>query len=308
MKKSQQWLQEHHATIGGSNSAAAVGENEYKSPLELYHEIVLGQYQDLERDPDALRGVLLEPVARERLRGELGMEVLEHDQNKFERHPAYRWAHALPDGWIHYHGDRIPVEIKVPHPRNWERLDWKIPQYIRCQGIHNAAVLRMPALYLACLNPITMELWTKLIEPTQEEIDYLMGREEVYWETYIVPQVPPPAQTRDDFKLRWGTGVPGTSVIADEATEKAWGKLVLAKQEVKTWEKRSQELEFIVKTFLADRSALLDEEGHVLATWKGQLSHPINVKRLADELPDVADTYRDERESRTFLVKTKHLT
>lgn len=302
-RKSDEWLQTHRATIGGSNAAAAVGLHPFKTPTALYYEMVLGQTEDLESNPDALRGTLLEPIARERLRTVLGMNIIEHDQNDFIRHTRYHWAHALPDGWIVFEGERIPVELKVPHPRNWEKLDVEVPDYIQAQAVHNAAVCIVPALMLCCLNPVTMEIYRQLYEPKQDATDALMEAEERFYDQYIIPRIAPPPQTHEDLMLLFPRHVDGKRVVATAEIEEAWGELLAVRETAKHAEERKEDLSFVIKNFMCDAENLIGSQANVIATWKSHLRSAFDGTRFKEAHPELWAAYAEDRPQRTFLVK-----
>ncbi len=303
LSKSTEWLATHRATIGGSNAAAAVGLHPYKTPTALYYEMVLGQAEDLESNPDALRGTLLEPIARERLRTVLGIQIIEHDQNDFIRNKKYPFAHCLPDGWIVFEGERIPIELKVPHPRNWRRLDVEVPDYIQAQGVHNAAVCVAPALMLCCLNPVTMEIYRQLYEPSQDAIDALMEAEERFCDQYIIPRIAPPPQTHDDLKLLFPRHIDGKRITATEDIEIAWNELIAVGATAKHAEERKKDLSFVIKNFLEDGETLVSEGGKILATYKSHLETRIDTNKLKADMPEIYRQFASEKPVRTFLVK-----
>lgn len=303
LSKSTEWLATHRATIGGSNAAAAVGLHPYKTAVGLYYEMVLGQADDLESNPDALRGMLLEPIARERLRTVLGIQIIEHDQDVFVYNSKYQFAHSLPDGWIVFEGERIPIELKVPSPRNWELLDLEVPAYIQAQAVHNAAVCAAPALMLCCLNPVTMEIYRQLYEPSQSATDALMEAEERFYDQYIIPRIAPPPQTHEDLKLRWQEHAPGKRITATEDIEEAWGELIAVRATAKHAEVRKEELSLRIKTFMEDNEMLVDQYGQVIATWKSHPQAALDTKLLKEARPEVWAEFSKDRPIRTFLVK-----
>ncbi len=304
MYRSPEWLAQHRKTIGGSNAAAAVGLHQFKTPLALYYEMVLGQAEDLETNPDALRGILLESVARERLARVLDVEIEPHDQNDFIRCTTFHWAHALPDGWVKREGVGIPLEIKVPTPENFRKLDEAIPDYIACQCIHNCAVLGAPALLLACLNPVTMQVHQQLHEPVPSAVEALMEAEERLWTGHIVPRIPPPPRTEEDLKLRWAEHSPGKRVQATEEIEIAWSELLAVMATAKHAEGRKEELRFTIKNFMEDGEILMSESGTILATYRSHIETKLDSKLLKADAPDIWDRFAREKHVRVFLPKT----
>lgn len=302
------WKTQWRAKIGGGRSAAAAGIHEYMTPLELYLSMVEGTDIDPETKPDMLRGLLLEPVALQRLEMLYAdLDFKQHNQDVFIYNGKYQWASDLPDFWVSFDGQRIPGQIKVPTPRNWENLDESVPDYIQCNCVHSAAMNNAPAILLACLNPVTMEIYRQVYEPKQDAIDALMEAERHFYENYIIPHVPPSPQTHDDLKLRWPEALAGTRVCATEEIYDDMHLLVGAKLQEKEAKQQIEEISLRVKTFMEDREVLLSESGKVIATWKSHLVTALDGKALKEAQPDIWSQYAKDRPQRMFLVKSKNL-
>ncbi|MGH9931838.1 MAG: YqaJ viral recombinase family protein, partial [Pyrinomonadaceae bacterium] len=248
--KSLAWKYEWRAKIGGSRSAAAAGVHEYMTPLQLYKSMVDGAEFDPEENPDMLRGVLMEPIALQRLKmmyADLYFEP--HDQDSFVYNEKYPFASDLPDGWVAHDGARIPIQIKVPRPENWRKLDEHIPAYIQCNCIHSCALNNSPAILLACLNPVTMEVYRNVYEPAQDVTQALMDAEERFFTEHVIPRVPPPPRTAGDMRMLWPEHAPGKRVTATNDIAGAHAKLLRLKPEAKERVDRIESLNLMIKAF-----------------------------------------------------------
>lgn len=304
VQKSPEWKARWRQYIGGGRSAAAAGIHEHMTPVELYMSMVDGVEIDPETKPDMLRGLLLEPVALQRLQMlYTDLHFGPHDQDVFILNDKYPWASDLPDAWVEFGGETIPVQIKVPSPRNWEKLDESVPDYIQCNCVHSIAVNEAPAILLACLNPVTMEVYRQIYEPEQDAIDALMEAEERFYNQYIVPRIPPPPETHEDLKLRWPEHTAGKRVTATYEIEQAWSELVAIRATAKYAERRKQNLSLTIKAFMEDGEALVNQYGHVIATWKNHLHTAFDTTRFKKACPDLWEEYAEDRPQRTFLVK-----
>lgn len=306
-RKSDAWLKQHRSRIGGSNAAAAVGLSPWKTPAALYYEITEGRVEDLENNPDILRGIWLEPICRQRLADDLGMQIIEHDQDVDIRNDKFPWAGATPDGFITFGGAKIPIELKVPRSRNWEKLAEEIPYAIQAQCVHNAAVLGAPAIMLAAMCPETLAIYRHLYEPAQIAIDALMEAEANFWNHHIVPRIPPPPINTDDLKLRWPEHAPGKHLVATEEIEQACIELAAVGEMSKNADERKRDLGFLIKNFLGDAESLVSGSGRVLASWRSHQVSTLDTKRLKDERPEIWNDFCKEKAQRTFLLKAKNL-
>lgn len=311
LRKTEKWIEEHRRTIGGGLSAAAAGIHEFISPVEAYYYMVEGRTEDISNKPDVLRGLWLEPVARERSSDVLGMEIEPHNQEKFVYHSSYAWTHALPDGWIKYEGETIPIELKVPRPENWKRMAEKtgfipscdIPDYIQCQCVHNATILAAPAIMLACLNPVTMEICSRLYEPHVQEAEALMEAEERFMREHIDPLVPPPPQKPEDLKLLWPQAAAGSQSLATPEIEEMHAELMTLRPQEKSIEHRINALKFEIERFMEDTETLVDQSGRVLATWRTHVVKALDSAALKEARPEVWAEFSKDRPQRMFLPK-----
>ena len=304
LARTPDWKTQWRAKIGGGRSAAAAGIHEYMTPLELYMSMVEGVDINPETKPDMLRGLLLEPVALARLRMLYAdLEFSPHNPDEFIYSDKYPCSSDLPDGWVMFAGTRIPVQVKVPTPRNWEKLDESVPDYIQCNCIHSVAMNESPAILLACLNPVTMEIHRQLYEREQDAIDALMEAEERFYNQYIVPRVAPPPRTHNDLKLLWPEHAPSKRVQATDEIESAWGELLAVRTTATHAEECKANLSLAIKTYMEDAEVLIDESGRVLATYKSHPETDIDSKRLKSERPEVWAEFARERPVRVFLPK-----
>lgn len=303
--KSDCWKEEWRARIGGGRAAAAAGIHEYMTRYELYRSMVEEVEMDLSENPNLLRGILLEPVCMQRLQmlhPDLHFEA--HDQNQFVYNPAYPFASDLPDLHVSLNRKSLPVQCKVPTPENWQRLEFEIPDYIRANCVHSVAVNGSESILLACLNPVTMEVFQSVITPSQQEIDCLMSAEERFWINHIVPRIPPPLKTSNDIKLRWPDHVPGLSKVATPDIEDICSELRSAKAASKRQQEQIDELTDAVKVFMEDAEILLPEDGNKpLATWRTQTARVFDTAAFKKDHPQAAKEYYIDRDSRVFLVK-----
>lgn len=188
LNKSIQWITEQLVTIGSSGSGVVANESPYKTSAELYDEMVAAEegtiYSNMLND-DMRRGILTEPLHRILLEQDLGVTVEDHDQDQFLYNPKYPWAHALPDGWTLYEGERIPVQLKHPRVRSWYELRIKgIHGYwwLGCQ--HSMAVCDTQVEYFSVLNSETMRLIHFPVERDDATIENLMHIEECFYQMF----------------------------------------------------------------------------------------------------------------------------
>lgn len=133
------WLEARRSYIGGSDAAALVGENPYKSNVDLYREKI-GQAvpKDISDEPHVQYGIKAEPHLRETVELDFPYYKVEYVDNNLWTNDRYPFAHASLDGWLTdlRDGRRGVLEIKTTQfLRSTDRLKWRggIPDHYYCQ-------------------------------------------------------------------------------------------------------------------------------------------------------------------------------
>lgn len=180
LQKSQEWLDEYRATIGGSKAPVVANTSPWET-AEDYWECWTGRkpWPDV-TGPDVLRGQLLEPIAIRLLEAELDESITPHNQDEFVYNDRYPFAHVLPDAWV---GPQVqPWEIKIPRTHGYRRiLREGVPRDYVIQCWHAMAVLdKYTSHGLAIMNPETMELTTYQIQRDAEGESNLMEAEATF--------------------------------------------------------------------------------------------------------------------------------
>lgn len=111
---SEEWLQWRREHITASNVAAIMGEDPWRTPLDVYLEMV----EDTGKEKTAAmeRGTRLEPFARRAYEEYTGIAI---DDLVLE-HPSYPWLGASLDG-ISFNRDYV-VEIKCPGEKSYLKM------------------------------------------------------------------------------------------------------------------------------------------------------------------------------------------
>jgi predicted phage-related endonuclease len=187
--KSQIWLNEYCATIGGSRAAAVIGRSPWTTPRQAWLEMKYGKDAAHQKPPtpDMLRGIMLEPIALKLLVG-AGIQCVKHDQDKFLNSKEFPFAHALPDGFT---TDGRPLEIKWPRPAKCNHIKGHgLPVEYWIQAQHNMAVIGASALVFSVNNSLTMESIVNHVAADQKFIADLMKAEGEFFES-LEGETPP---------------------------------------------------------------------------------------------------------------------
>lgn len=194
LKDRSEWLQ-NRKKIGGSDAAAVIGMNPYKSNIDLWKEKT-GQVipEDISDKPYVKYGTEAEGCLRELFKLDYPEYRVEYLENNSFANEAYPFAQASLDGWLYDQDGRLGIlEIKTTNIlRGQQKEKWKeqIPENYYCQVLHYMAVLEADfAILKAQLkydfkDSIYLQTRHYRIERSdvEEDIAYLMDQEEAFWE------------------------------------------------------------------------------------------------------------------------------
>lgn len=190
-----EWLKQRKKGIGGSDAAAIVGMNPYKTNVELWLEKT-GQMEpvDISDKPYVRYGT----EAEDHLRALFGLDYPEYKvgyvpDNMFTNNQL-PWAHASLDGWLMDADGRMGIlEIKTTNIlQSMAKEKWKnrIPGNYYCQVLHylgvtgfDFVVLKAQLKYEYSSGEIVLHTRHYKIERTdvEDDIKFLMQKEREFW-------------------------------------------------------------------------------------------------------------------------------
>ena len=193
------WLNVRKGGIGGSDAAAAVGLNPYKSQLALWMEKTGrdGSPEATDAAPDLDSplhwGTVLEPLVAEHYARKTGNRV--RRVNAILQHRDYPWMLANLDREVMGNDEVQILECKTAGLFG-ARL-WKdgVPEYVQLQVMHQLAVTGQRAADVAVLLG-GHELQVHRIERDEVMIEQLITLERQFWD-YVEKDIPPPADGSD---------------------------------------------------------------------------------------------------------------
>ena len=196
MEAQENYSLERRRYIGGSDVAAILGLNPWKTNIELWEEKTgLRQPENISQKEEVKRGVNMEPLLRNIFA--ITRPHLTVQEGRFLVHPDYLFMAANIDGIVDDGISPGVLEIKTARVKNLS--DWKdrVPDYYYLQCLHYLAVTgwRYAILYayLEIVLPdreITGYLREYRIERKEEEIDLLLKAEIEFWD-YVQKKIRP---------------------------------------------------------------------------------------------------------------------
>ena len=97
----KEWLEARTSCVGGSDAAAIIGLNPYKSNVDLWEEKVgLRKPEDISDKPYVRYGNDAEPLLRKLFELDHPEMVVSYEEHNMWHNDRFPFAHASLDGWM----------------------------------------------------------------------------------------------------------------------------------------------------------------------------------------------------------------
>lgn len=302
------WLAVRKTGIGGSDAAAAVGLNPYKSQLELWLEKT-GRDAELPKpDPNDTQepvywGTLLEPIVAAAYTQQTGRRV--RKVNAVLRHPTVSFMLANIDREIVGAPDVQILECKTAGEFGARLWRDGVPEYVALQVQHQLAVTGKQAADVAVLL-CGQKLEVHRIERDDALIGRLITLEAAFWQ-HCQTDSPPPADGSEsaDAALRClysqdsGQTVDFTD---DRMLSAAFADLVALRTDLAERAGVEARLKQTIQQAMGDASRALFETGEV-SFKRSKEGTGVDLKRLLTDHPQLQQHYALTKPgSRRFLM------
>lgn len=295
----QAWLEKRRHYIGGSDAASIIGLNPYVTPFAVWADKT-GRMPDREDNEAMRQGRDLEGYVAQRFMEETGKKV--RRCNEMLLNAKYPFAAANIDRAII--GEKAGLECKSTSSLSVIKLleAGEIPNAHYVQCVHYMAIRDAPRWYLAELV-LGKGFYIFTIERDEAEIQALMTAEQEFWETYVVPDVPPPVDglepTSNALNAIYKGGKRETMQL-DLPAE--FAQYIAIKRQISELDKLKKQIEQKVKKTLGD--AELGECGPYRVIWVPGLRRTLDTARLAADHPDIdLEGYYKNTVTRPFLIR-----
>ena len=294
------WRAARKRGIGGSDAAAALGIDEYKTPLQLYQD-KLSLVPDFEGNWYTERGSALEPVLRKHYAEKFGMEVRVPEH--ILQHSTHQFMICSLDGFT---DNKRVQEFKTSMTsKGWgqEGTD-EIPQKYLVQVQHNLIVTGFEVADVSVSigggEPKYYEV------PADKELQQLIiDGEARFWEMVKNRQEPEP-KTIEEMQRKYNIER-GRPVVGSNEIIQAYVELTNLREHGKNLDAEIEQRKEQIQAYLLQNGAdtLLGADGSKLITWiEGKPRETFDAKNFASAYPDLHKQFiRVGNPSRTFLVK-----
>lgn len=183
----EEWLEQRKTGIGGSDAAVVCGLNPYTTAYTLWADKT-GRLKPKEENEAMRQGHDFEEYVAKRFEEYSGKKV--RRKNFILQHDEYGFITANIDREVV--GEKAGLECKTTSVMNLKKFkNGEFPDQYYTQCVHYMAVTGYEKWYLAVLI-LNQGFYVFEIHRDEEEIAALVEAEKNFWETYIIPDVPPP--------------------------------------------------------------------------------------------------------------------
>ena len=296
----QEWLEIRRGGIGGSDAAAIVGLDRYRSPFAVYAD-KLGLSPEREDNEAMRQGRDLEDYVAQRFTEATGKKV--RRCNDTLQHPEYPRLLANIDRLVV--GEKALLECKTTSVLNKAKFaqgEYPPNYYVQC--MHYLAVTGLQRCYLAVLV-LNQGFHVFTVDRDEDEIAALIAAEMRFWDTHVAKQVPPPPDGTES----------ASSVIKGlypEAREKEATTLFGQEQKIKTYLELTAQIDALEKERDALKQALQLELGNAeighahgyQVEWRNQSRRNLDTDRLKKEQTALYEQYlKPPQVTRVFKIK-----
>lgn len=247
-------------------------------------------------------GHVMEPVIGRLAQAKLGVELTKIEESL--THAKHTWFKSHFDFAGKKDGKTFLVEAKNYNAATRSKFDVAgiCPPADMAQLVHEAAVFGVEEIYLAVLFG-GQEFVLIPFTITDEQKDDLIKQMAVVW-GHVQAQTTLPPEDLEQVKVLYPVSTEQVKT-ASASVEQACLALAQIKANIKALEAQEEQLDTLVRGYMADKDTLTTIDGKVLATWKSaKPSIKFDAKLFEQAMPDIHKQFmREMPGSRRFLLK-----
>lgn len=282
--------------MGSSDAAAICGVDEDRSRFDVFAEKVYGLDEIPVKEGPIARGNRYEPLLLDWAEQEMGVRI---ERNVSVRHPDGIRAANL-DGLIvrvagHRSDDgRQGVEAKftsLSHKFGEAGTD-EIPEKVLVQAHHQMLVADLELVWVPVLLARFGRIGEEMFKVRRNEdlIRAIVAMEDEFWETYVLPKIPPPADPPPALEvLKRIRRVPGSVAVLDPVLVELWED---AKLGAKIASEREEATKAKVLASLGNSEAGDYGDSEKWLTYYRQSRIDVDAKALKIARPDVYEEFK----------------
>lgn len=297
----EEWTKLRSTTIGGSDAAAILGLNPYKSPYALWAEKT-GKVipEDISQKEAVRLGTDLEEYVAKRFTEATGKKVRRENYTVFRDDMPY--AHANYDRLVI--GERAGLEIKTTNALHLSKFkNGEFPANYYCQCVHYMMVSGLERWYLAVLV-LGIEFKVFVIERDEAEIEALRMAEENFWyqvQNDLPPEIDGMDSTVDALNAAFPVSDPDADAVDLTGCAVDLAIMDECSQQIKALEEKKAAAQ--ARIMEAMGTAERGGYGSYSVTWKTQKRSTFDRKKWEKDHGEIPQNYFKSSESRAFRFK-----
>lgn len=273
--------------IGGSDAAAVIGKNRYKSALDVYLEKIGDKIHTNDENQFMHWGNVLEPVIIKEFEKRNNKKV-NQTGNTFSKKDSH-WMIAHVDGVVE--GENAIIECKTASEYMLKEWQDGIPDEYYYQCMHYCAVLDVDRVYVCALVGGNKYIEHIFDRDLQKEA-VLIAHEKKFWTENVEKRIPPDPQTIDDV-IYLCSDEQETFTATLEIESLNYEHEIL-KEEIKKLTNQVNEIKKKIITTVQKPCVVYDESGNKLFSIKKQTRSSLDTKRIKEENPSLFSMYKKE--------------
>ena len=302
IENKEEWVKSRAKGIGGSEVAAVLGLDPYRSPYSVWVEKSTGQSRNID-NAFTRAGNKLERIVVEYFEEETKFQIEKQRLDDFHQvtHPDYEYMRGSRDRvYIKPTGIKCILECKTTQT-TIDKNDIPVTWYCQLQwymGLYNVEMgaiawlergLRFDYLEI----PFDRNFFNYLVEKVKE-----------FWEDYVETNIEPPYLHVHDVESKYPLHQDGSVIEATNELYELYNKLKEIKEKKKELETAEDDLIAQFKITMKDSERVM-YNGAVLATWRADKPKMVfDSAKFQKENEEIVKDYMIEKTStRRFLVK-----
>jgi len=291
----EDWLAQRKLGIGGSDVAALMGLSPWKTPAQLFLEKTgRVEAEDLSDKPYVAFGNLMEPLIGDWYKIQYPKRTVRR-VNAICKSIERPWAQASLDyevkdpelGWG-------VLEIKTARSAK----DWQdgVPLYYLTQITHYMQVTNRPFADVAVFFRDTCEFACYRVEYDPTDGDVVREAVDEFWNDYVckgvMPELVGTTGEVSDLLSAHGTAVSDFKTTTDQEAIEAISAYQLAAEREKQAKADKTKATATLSNLIGDAKGIVTDVARV--TWVRSVQKRFDVKRFAQECPDLYEQYTTE--------------
>lgn len=301
----EEWLAQRKKGLGGTDTAAILGESKWSSPYKVYKTKV-EDFDDFKSNLSMRRGQYLEPLVAEVFAQRTNCMVYANGK-RIHRMPDLDFMYGTPDYFYETPNGEVGVlEIKTAAGRGLEKFYNGIPQMYITQAHKYWMIMEQIAQkHIYCSIAVMLDDVVTIEEQVKDanRRNLILETDWEFWHNHILPKIPPEPKDLDDIKLKYADAKSQSVInLKDDEEGQHFLRLInerkILEQQLKQhyklaepYEAQKKEIETELRRFLKDNETIKYQDKTLLTCKNISGKYKLNESKLKEENPELYQKY-----------------